>query len=421
MAYRYSTPKAGTSRQRMMDDDRPRANKRTKQSPQGLMTTCARCDNDLDTQYSLPCQGCRLVYCMRCTGLTKNALRCIINGEFGDYQWSCMSCKATEPTLQNIQEALGEMKIRQEERIARVEEKIQFIETTNKEEISKQIQDVKHEMTKEIKEDVISLVDQRNREFEDRRRRELNIVVYNLPEGSYQSGLENKKFDEKSINEVVAYLGVDNLEMVTLYRLGRRVPGVDKPRVLKVILANRLQRKFILDNVKKLKDIAHEKYRRVVITRDLTIEQRKERKDKFRNRVGQRPVAGNGLQNGRQVRDTVDGNSPPREEGMDIETEPVGGQAVSQLVGDLIAEGLGPLDTSLHMNLLGEEIPNSQDPYLSDTVVGDETILGGFDVSQTPGGNNAQSGDEGVLGNRQSNVNSTRIIREPTSPDVIRD
>ena len=67
-------------------------------------------------------------------------------------------------------------------------------------------------------------------------------------------------------------------------------------------------------------------------------------------------------------------------------------------MGNLVPEGLGYFDTSLQLNLLGKEVPNSDGTTLSTTVVGDETILGRFDASQTPGDTSAANGNEVVTG-----------------------
>lgn len=58
------------------------------------------------------------------------------------------------------------------------------------------MQGVKTEIMEDIDEKITKIVDNRTKELEERRRRELNIVVFNLEEGRKKTGKENKDFDE---------------------------------------------------------------------------------------------------------------------------------------------------------------------------------------------------------------------------------
>ena len=94
------------------------------------------------------------------------------------------------------------------------------------------------------------MVDTRNRELEDRKRREMNITIFNLLEHDSDSGSDNKRADESDVRTISANLGLENLCITMTYRLGRKEEG--KTRPLRVILDSKAQRKFLIENAKHI-------------------------------------------------------------------------------------------------------------------------------------------------------------------------
>lgn len=66
------------------------------------------------------------------------------------------------------------------------------MEQKTKQEIKKNVTDMKSDILDELKEDIDRLVDTRNKELEDRKRREMNITIFNLEEHNYENGITNK-------------------------------------------------------------------------------------------------------------------------------------------------------------------------------------------------------------------------------------
>ena len=75
---------------------------------------------------------------------------------------------------------------------------------------------MKEDIINSIRGDVDKLVDKRHREMEDRRR----SVFFNSKEHSNSQGVENKNADEREVSKICSDLGLDNLRIVTSYRLG---------------------------------------------------------------------------------------------------------------------------------------------------------------------------------------------------------
>ena len=105
---------------------------------------------------------------------------------------------------------------------------------------------MKDDMVDSLKGELSLLVDSRCRELDDRKRRELNLIVFNLPEHNKGNGQENRIQDERDISGICTDLGLVNVQISQSIRLGKKTEG--KIRPLKIILTERAHRKFILDS-----------------------------------------------------------------------------------------------------------------------------------------------------------------------------
>ena len=86
--------------------------------------------------------------------------------------------------------------------------------------------------------------------MKERKRRELNIVIFNMPEHNFPIGTTNKTADEYDVKQISHHLGQESLNITNLFRLGKKVQG--KTRVLKVILDSKKERRFLLENARHI-------------------------------------------------------------------------------------------------------------------------------------------------------------------------
>ena len=105
-------------------------------------------------------------------------------------------------------------------------------------------------------------------------------------EHNHELGTDNKTADQQDIFRISSDLGLGELNIVTSYRLCKKIEG--KTRPLKVVLDSKAQRKFILENAKYIATKARAKFKRVIITKELTEEQRKERRERAKHRRNER-------------------------------------------------------------------------------------------------------------------------------------
>ena len=249
--------------------------KRARQdSNEDNVQVCSKCDKEIEE--GINCSGCKQLFCFNCAGISKALHNCLLKGELDDFRWDCKCCKSLFPSLDNISKVLQDIRTQHDSRLYAVESRLDTIEETTKHSIKESVTELKSEIIDGIKDDINSLVDSRNKELEDRRRRELNLTIFSMPEYNYPTGAENKAKDESDVKYISTKLGLQELNIVTCFRLGKK--QANKIRPLKVILAEKAQWKFMLENAKFIPTKLPPEWKKVIISKDLTPVQREERK-----------------------------------------------------------------------------------------------------------------------------------------------
>ena len=165
---------------------------------------------------------CNLAFCIRCSGISSRTFEIIKSGELDIFNYTCRSCKRVFPSLDNIDKKLTKISDQQETRIRNLEHKIEKIEVNTKTAIASQLENFKDRLDTEIDTKIHKIVDEKTHEMDDRRRRELNVVLFNLDEGKKATNSVNKLRDEYVVQEIANGVSVENLEILTSYRLGKK-------------------------------------------------------------------------------------------------------------------------------------------------------------------------------------------------------
>ena len=132
-------------------------------------------------------------YCLKCAGVSEALYACIERGEMTDFHWTCPCCKNMFPSLDNISRSLNDMQSKNEERMTKLENRMGNSESFTKGEVKNTVLSMKSEILEELKLGANELVDKRSSELDDRRRRELNITIFNLPEYNSTIGMDKKE------------------------------------------------------------------------------------------------------------------------------------------------------------------------------------------------------------------------------------
>ena len=311
------------------------------------------------------CQGCKLDYCLKCAGIKPQLFEHLTQGEMEDFLWSCRSCKSTFPSLDNITRYLKESLDKNDSRMNKLEDRMGKLEN-NQKATTTAMTNMKHEICQSLKDDVNKLVDARNNELDDRRRRECNIALFNLPEHNLPTGQDNKTADGEDFKQLCLCLGLELPNMVTWFRLGKKAP--DRIRPLKIVLESKSQRKAILDNAKFIPQKAPLSLKNVIISKDLTPTQRQERKLRRQRNNQPRPDPGNG-------NNSASPNRQPSQEGSNSDRNSPAAMNTSL--------GISPIHTMPHINFSSfSQSRINEDAYNNTTIAMDETVIGGFSSQQ---------------------------------------
>ena len=134
-----------------------------------------------------------MAFCTKCAKISDQLYECLISGELDDFHWTCRSCKSMFQTLENIAGTLQDIQNKNDTRMTNIKSRMDKLKSNTKDEVTLQITNMKSSIVESIKGDIYSVVDQRNKELEDMKRRELNLTVFNLEEHQHRSGVENKQ------------------------------------------------------------------------------------------------------------------------------------------------------------------------------------------------------------------------------------
>ncbi|OWF43932.1 hypothetical protein KP79_PYT06620 [Mizuhopecten yessoensis] len=155
---------------------------------------CNKCNKNISDK-GLKCRVCKLSYCHKFTGLVQVMYTCFCKNTNKNCQWWCDSCTNVQPTIDNIVTTLQRMDLRIENRMERLERKIETLEESNKENIKTEINNLAETVVQTVKEEIVSLVDERTKELDRRRSKENNIIISNVPEGSETNTDKQKEED----------------------------------------------------------------------------------------------------------------------------------------------------------------------------------------------------------------------------------
>lgn len=188
-----------------------------------------------------------------------------------------------------------------------------------------------------------------------------------MQESEDKSGTVRKDFDMNRFMELCSRIGVKDVDVKTLFRLG--ITGQTKSRPLKVVLNSKKHRKNILDSVSKIENLATEtELNKCIIVKDLTVQQREANKKRRTEINAQNKQKGRNQQPNSRKDNNVVGRmytvkqkySDHSEKTMDVTIQPL--QSQSQ---PILAPLFGAIGTRDDIRTV-----------LSLSSIGDDTIIG---------------------------------------------
>lgn len=240
---------------------------------------CGSCKRKvLDDQSALCCELCEEWYHIGCQKVPADRYKLMQRME--EFTWFCSGCggkfKNLKEENKKLREELKTLLKENEDmknRMKTVERKVETME--HGDDI---VETVKHKVLEALKEQ------------EDKKVRQNNLILYQVPESNRPSGKEREEDDTKLCKEIFESKLGCKCEIKKVVRLGRGMtdlnnnsnsnrnsPNQDsRPRLLLVKLENRSEKYEILTQAKKLSRDNDETYRRIFIGPDQTPAEREE-------------------------------------------------------------------------------------------------------------------------------------------------
>ena len=261
-----------------------------------------------DEEKSVECDLCNEWFHAGCQGLSAEAWGAL--SEFG-FIWLCLRCK---PSLKNILKTGKKLETQIETVQHKILEALEATVPKSERDNSKQLQDkiasmeevVTGKLVEQQKEvektlnaqkemvqsmpKIQSELQKNTQELkrmieknEDREKREVNVIVHNIPESRSSEATLRKRYDENSFQNMVEALLGENvtMEIGKIYRIGKKKEvaegheGEPKPRLMLVGLKRKEDVDVLMKERWNLKKVG---FSNIYITRDLSPEQREEQK-----------------------------------------------------------------------------------------------------------------------------------------------
>lgn len=195
-----------------------------------------------------------------------------------------------------------------------------------------------------------------------------------MPESEDVSSSIRKDQDLKRFYELCSIIKVQEPDIKLLFRLGNPTPKRNRP--LKIIFNNKKQRKDILDNASKIKNIpAKNCLTMCIIAKDLTVQQRDQNKKRRAEKIKQQQKA-------LKVKKTVDNENNPENIDQEMLVDVIAGSQEFMDDTEPPSQSQQPLVPLLFDNLHAHNIDVNED-NLSLSSLGEETIIGGFDLEKS--------------------------------------
>ena len=132
----------------------------------------------------------------------------------------------------------------------------------------------------ELKGEIVSQVMDELRESEDKKIRETNLVIYNVPESNLGQPEERIVKDKNCCEELFVsgcLVASRDFDIVKCIRLGKKTEN-QRPRPILVKLNSKHEKWLVLKNAKNLKKYQYSTMNKVSITPDLTVKEREQDK-----------------------------------------------------------------------------------------------------------------------------------------------
>ncbi|MES9905176.1 MAG: hypothetical protein ABW168_21190 [Sedimenticola sp.] len=199
--------------------------------------------------------------------------------EVSAFKWVCKICDKSLPTLKEMNKSLSSLKLSNDARFDAIETQVKNVESSIGEKVSNEVGLLKDQIMAEISGEIEQKFDSRFKEMNDRKSREMNLILFNVPVSKDTDPLKRKDSDISFISMLFNTITTGETDSTAekfaaknVYRL--RSQDSSKIPPIKVLCDSKSQVKKLLSNAYKIKSLHDESLKNIIVSRDQTKEQR---------------------------------------------------------------------------------------------------------------------------------------------------
>lgn len=188
------------------------------------------------------------------------------------FHWNCNKCEASTKKLSSKIDSLTVKLSELENRVTSIEQ--EAISRPELEQNYMKVSGVTNVMAQQKQ--MEEVLEKTFNEMSDRDKRRNNLIFYSIPECRNEDPEQRKIYDLDCVQKVCQQLDLNlQSELCRPVRLGKHDPKTEKPRPLRITVANEPAKKEILTKAKKLAKNESEVLKKIFITNDKTPTERR--------------------------------------------------------------------------------------------------------------------------------------------------
>ncbi|CAG4949723.1 unnamed protein product [Parnassius apollo] len=151
------------------------------------------------------CKGCKRVICTKCSGLIATEMR-VVALQTPKLSYLCDECEEGLRQIPDLRRLVTELQ--------------------------QQVQELRKNHINVVNLDTVI------NELQEKKNRSRNLIMFEIPESTANSPEYRKSHDKDQVSKTITSLATPEPEILTVIRLGKPVSKIEKPRPIKVVLAN---------------------------------------------------------------------------------------------------------------------------------------------------------------------------------------
>ena len=253
---------------------------------------CPYCSKNFpDDAKSVQCDTCGNWVCLPCSKVNEelyDVIHKLNDNEDGTsgFKWVCKLDERSLPTLKEMNTTLSSIMQSNNERFDKIEEQVRKVEDSIGEKVSEEVIGLKEKLMADISVEIDKKLEQKSKEENDRKFREMNLCLFNVPVSDSTDPQERKKHDLSVLNSLFQAVVKDDKitepQIKNIFRLkstnvsSEGAEGQLKDPVMKVTFVSKHELRLFITNARHIKDneALSKEMQNIMVSRDMSPRER---------------------------------------------------------------------------------------------------------------------------------------------------